>query len=73
MKKENLKIFKKAGILTSSVALAISLTGVPAFAYADEVEENTTIENTFYENSQSENKQEENITKEEPKISSEKK
>ena len=77
MKKESLKFFKKIGILTSSVALAASLTGVPAMAYADEVEDNTKTENISDESMQLENKQEEknieeSIVKEELKESAEK-
>ena len=45
MKVENLKIFKNASLLASSVALAVSLTAIPAYAYADEVEDNAKPEN----------------------------
>ena len=37
MKIKNLKVFNAVGLLTSSAVLAVSLSGMPAFAYADEI------------------------------------
>lgn len=64
MKKESLQFFNKIGVLTSSVALVASLAGVPAFAYADEVEDDTKIENVSDEYLQQENNQEGKIVEE---------
>ena len=61
MKVENLKIFKSAGLLASSVALAATLASVPAVAYADEAVDNTKIENISDENLTVENIVEENV------------
>jgi len=65
MKIQNLKLFKNAGLLASSVALAASLTSIPAIAYADEVEDNIKIENISDENLNGENNGEENVIKSE--------
>ena len=62
---ENLKLFKKAGLLASSIVLSATLMAVPTIAYADEVTDDTKTESIQPANEQTtekETKTETNVT-----------